>query len=156
MFLFSNTTPIHISKVRYQVTQETCTYLKVDMWGQLSATYTPSKISTSTELKNEHASEIAHRIPRKPFAALAGDFPNSGIDLAGIFRTMKFPKDITTYGLYINGTNYVGPCQTRYGEYAFCGECACPHIRLRSRIRIGRDDAVGTNVWNSSLQPAYS
>ncbi|MFZ3264454.1 MAG: hypothetical protein WA172_10675 [Terriglobales bacterium] len=126
MFLFSNTTPIHISKVRYQVTQETCTYLKVDMWGQLSATYTPSKISTSTELKNEHASEIAHRIPRKPFAALAGDFPNSGIDLAGIFRTMKFPKDITTYGLYINGTNYVGPCQTRYGEYAFCGEMRLP------------------------------
>jgi hypothetical protein len=126
MFLFGNTKPIRISKVRYQVTQETCTYLKVDMWGQLSATYTPTKISDSTELKNDHASEIANRIPRKPFAALATDFPNSGVDLAGFFRTIKFPKDITTYGLFINGTNYVGNCQTRYGEYAFCGEMRLP------------------------------
>jgi hypothetical protein len=126
MFLFSNTKPIRISKVRYQVTQETCAYLKFDMWGQLSATYTPAGISDSAELKNDHASEIANRIPRKPFAALATDFPNSGVDLAGFFRTVKFPKDITTYGLYINDTNYVGSCQTRYGEYAFCGEMRLP------------------------------
>ena len=125
-FLFSNTKPAHISKVRYQVTQETCTYIKADMWGQLSATYNPGKIANSTELKNEHAEEMAHRIPRKPFAALASDFPKSGVDLAGIFKTIKFPKDITTYGLLINGTNYVGPCQTRYGEYAFCSEMRMP------------------------------
>ena len=126
MFLFSNAKPVRISKVRYQVTQETCAYLKFDMWGQLSATHTPTTISGSTELKNDHASEIANRIPRKPFAALAADFPNSGVDLAGFFRTVKFPKDITTYGLYINGTNYAGSCQTRYGEYAFCGEMRLP------------------------------
>jgi hypothetical protein len=28
--------------------------------------------------------------------------------------------------LFINGTNYVGNCQTRYGEYAFCGEMRLP------------------------------
>jgi hypothetical protein len=126
MFLFSNTKPTRVSRLRYQVTQETCFYLKFDMWGQLSATYTPSAVSNSTELKNEHAVEIANRIPQKPFAALATDFPNSGIDLAGFSRTVKFPKDITTYGLYINGTNYVGNCQTRYGEYAFCAEMRLP------------------------------
>ena len=48
------------------------------------------------------------------------------MDLAGFFRTVKLPKDITTYGLYINGTNYVGNCQTRYGEYAFCEEMRLP------------------------------
>ncbi len=37
-FVFDATT---ISKVRYQVTQETCAYQKFDMWGQVSATYTP-------------------------------------------------------------------------------------------------------------------
>lgn len=126
MFLFSNTKSIRISKVRYQVTQETCTYLKVDMWGQLSATYSPNKVSGSAELKSDCAFEIANRIPRKPFAALATDFPNSGVDMAGFFRTIKFPNDITTYGLYINGTNYTGNCQTRYGEYAFCEEMRLP------------------------------
>jgi hypothetical protein len=32
----------------------------------------------------------------------------------------KFPEDVTTYGLFINGVHYVGNCQTRYGMYAFC------------------------------------
>jgi len=126
MFLFSNTKPARISKVRYQITQETCFYMKFDMWGQLSATYTPYKVANSTELKNDEAAEIAHRIPRKPFAALATDFPGSGLDLNGFFKTVKLKKDITTYGLYINGTNYVGDCQTRYGEYAFCEEMRLP------------------------------
>ena len=125
-FLFSNAKPVHISKVRYQVTQETCAYMKVDMWGQLSATYTATAITGSAELKSEHASEIADRIPRKPFAALATDFPHSRLDLAAFFRTIKFPKDITTYGLYFKGTNYVGNCQTRYGEYAFCADMRLP------------------------------
>src|SRR5208337_4290283 len=75
---------------------------------------------------NDEAAEIAHRIPRKPFAALATDFPGSGLDLNGFFKTVKLKKDITTYGLYINGTNYVGGCQTRYGEYAFCEEMRLP------------------------------
>lgn len=126
MFLFSNTKPARISKVRYQITQETCFYMKFDMWGQLSATYTPYKVANSAELKNDEAAEIAHRIPRKPFAALATDFPGSGLDLNGFFKTVKLKKDITTYGLYINGINYVGNCLTRYGEYAFCEEMRLP------------------------------
>lgn len=125
-FLFSNTKQPRTSKVRYQVTQETCFYLKFDMWGQLSATYTPSSVPNSNELKNEQAFETANRIPRKPFAALATDFPKSSIDLPGFFKTVKFPKDITTYGLYLNGTHYQGGCPTRYGEYAFCDEMRLP------------------------------
>jgi hypothetical protein len=126
MFLFSNTKPVRISKVRYQVTQETCFYLKIDMWGQLSATYTPYKVANSTELKNDHASEIAKRFPRRPFTALATDYPNSGLDLAGFFKTVKFPKNITAYGLLIGGRHYVSGCPTRYGEYAFCEEMRLP------------------------------
>ena len=126
MFLFSNKKSPRISKVRYQVTQETCAYMKFDMWGQLPANYSPYIVAKATELKNDEAKEIADRIPRKPFAALATDFPESGLDLNGFFQTIKFKKDITTYGLYLNGTNYVGDCQTRYGEYAFCDEMRLP------------------------------
>ena len=39
-FLFSNTQQPSISQVRYQITQETCYYMKVDMWGQVPAHYT--------------------------------------------------------------------------------------------------------------------
>jgi len=124
--LFSNTKAPHVSNVRYQITQETCRYTKFDMWGQVPATYSPYKVANNTQLENDHASEVANRIATKPFAALKTDFPDSAIDLAGFFRTVKFPKDITTYGLYINGINYVGNCQTRYGEYAFCDQMRLP------------------------------
>lgn len=126
MFLFSNRKARRVSEVRYQVTQETCAYLKFDMWGQLSATYTPYRIANSTALKDDEAREIQQRIPSKPFVALATDFPSSSVDLAGFFRGVRFPNDITTYGLYINGTNYVGNCQTRHGQYAFCDEMRLP------------------------------
>src|ERR1700722_2886020 len=43
-FLFSNKKSPHISQVRYQITQETCEYFKFNMWGQLSATYVPSRV----------------------------------------------------------------------------------------------------------------
>jgi hypothetical protein len=126
MFLFSNVKSIRMSNVRYQITQETCTYQKFDLWDQVSATYAPYEIANSGELKSNHATEIRDRIPRKPFAALGSDFPRTNVDLNGFFKTVKFPKDITTYGLYINGTLYVGNCQTRYGEYAFCDEMRLP------------------------------
>lgn len=125
-FLFSGSKEPRISRVRYQVTQETCRYMKFNMWGQVAATYLPYKVLNSTQLKNDEASEIGNRIPSKPFAALAADFPGTGLDLEGFFRTIKLPKDVTTYGLYINGTHYTGNCQTRYGEYAFCDEMRLP------------------------------
>jgi|ERR1039458_6021773 hypothetical protein len=164
MFLFRNAQPIRISKVRYQVTQETCKYLKFDMWGLLSATYSPYQVNNSAHIKNEHAAETANRIPRKPFSALAKDFSNSGLDLGGFFRTVKFPKDITTYGLYIDGIHYAGPCQTRYGEYAFCDEMRLPSYSTAksafasvAMMRLGR--LYGSGVYSQLIReflPQYT
>jgi hypothetical protein len=126
MFLFSNKKSPRISRLRYQVTQETCRYLKFDLWGQVAAAYSYYRVANNKQLKKEHAGEVSARVPYKPFAALVKDFPNSGVDLTGFLRTVKFPKDITTYGLYIDGVHYVGNCQTRYGEYAFCDQIRLP------------------------------
>jgi len=126
MFLFSNRKRQRISNVRYQVTQETCKYLKLDMWGQLAATYSYYRIAHVDQLRTDHAMEIANRIPRKSFAALGTDFKDSDVNLAGFFKTVKHLENITTYGLYINGVDYAGPCHTRYGEYAFCEEMRLP------------------------------
>jgi len=129
-FLFSHTRSPNLSNVRYQVTQETCLYLKFNMWGQLSATYVREKIANAEELKNAASAELTNRLPSKPFSALTTDYRNSGIDLASFMKGRKLPEDVTTYGLFLNGINYVGGCQTRYGAYAFCDNMRLPSYSL--------------------------
>ncbi len=120
-FLFNNTA---VSNVRYQITQETCVYYQVNMWGQLSATYAPGAVANSLTLRNNHATEVSNRMPTKPIAALAIDYPSSGINTsvfgAGTAQT------VTSYGVYYNGVNYIGSCTTRYGSYAYCDNMRTP------------------------------
>ena len=125
-FLFNRKKSPNISKVRYQVPQETCLYFKLDLWGQLAASYAPGSVSNDQALENAEAAEMANRLPTKSFSALATDYPNSGIDIANFTQGFHSPADITTYGLLINGVNYVSGCQTRYGSYAFCDNMRLP------------------------------
>jgi hypothetical protein len=125
-FLFNRTKNPNISKVRYQVTQETCLYFKFNMWGQLSATYTPGSVENDQALENAEAAEVANRLPTRPFSTLATDYPGSGINIANFTQGFKSPADITTYGLLINGVHYVSTCQTRHGAYAFCDNMRLP------------------------------
>ncbi len=129
-FLFNRTKKPNISKVRYQVTQETCLYFKLNLWGQVAATYTPGSVTNDQALEEAEAAEVANRIPTKPFSALATDFPKSGINIANFTQDFKSPADITTYGLLINGVNYVSNCQTRHGIYAFCDNMRLPSYSL--------------------------
>jgi hypothetical protein len=125
-FLFNSTKSPNISRVRYQVTQETCSYYKLNMWGQLQATYTPGRVANAEVLKNAAAAEVGNRLPTKPLSALATDYPNSGINIDNFTRGFRAPADITTYGLFLNGVNYVSNCRTRCGDYAFCGDMRLP------------------------------
>lgn len=133
-FLFSNRKRPHISQVRYQITQETCMYFKFNLWGQLPATYVHCKVAGTEEVRKAAAAEMANRIPAKPMSALPADYPNAGIDLANFMSGRKFPEDVTTYGLLINGVHYVGNCQTRYGMYAFCGEMRLPSYSISKSV----------------------
>ena len=131
-FVFSNTQTPAVSQVRYQITQETCAYMKVDMWGQVPATYTQQPLphsgalSQSGEIARQFEDELAHRLPRKPLSALATDFPAAHVDLSAFLRGRSHPNDVTTYGVYLNGVHYTAGCPTRYGEYAFCDEMRLP------------------------------
>ena len=71
-FLFNGTS---ISQVRYQITQETCLYFKFDLWGQLTAAYTPETIPNASTIKAEHAAEVADRLPARPISALPRSVP---------------------------------------------------------------------------------
>ncbi len=129
-FLFNSAKSPNISKVRYQVTQETCLYFKLNMWGQLDATYTPGKVADDRALQNAEAAEVANRLSTKPISALAADYPNSGFNVANLTQGFHSPADITVYGLVIHGVNYVSDCQTRFGSYAFCDNMRLPSYSL--------------------------
>lgn len=115
-FLFNNN---GISKVRYQITQETCAYYKVNLWGQLTGTYSAYAVTNAATYKANHATEVGNRLLTKPITALASDYPGSGIDVS-VFGSGITPAHMTFYGVVYNGTNYVSGCNTRYGTYAFC------------------------------------
>jgi hypothetical protein len=128
-FLFNTSA---ISYVRYQVTAETCAPNQFDMWGQLSATYSPHTVANDTAIRAAEAAELADRIPIKPLSALASDYPGSGIDLT-VLGSGITPSAMSVYGVVYKGVNYVADgnspnkgCQTRYGTYAFCYEMRLP------------------------------
>lgn len=121
-FLFDERTT---SKVRYQVTQETCSYRKNDMWGQVRASLRRHRVAGARELARQYATEVARRMPSKPLSALARDYPAAGLDLsrfgAGITR-----EHMSAYGLVVRGVHYTAGCGTRHGTYPFCDQLVLP------------------------------
>merc|ERR1739848_302248 len=67
MFLFDADS---ISNVYYQITSETCKYYKVDMFGAVSASYTPGIVPNKCEAVEAYAQEASHRIAVAPMSAL--------------------------------------------------------------------------------------
>jgi hypothetical protein len=159
-FLFNNS---GVSKVRYQITQETCFYYKVNMWGQLDATYSSYSISDAATLKANHATEVGNRLLTKPIADLAADYPGSGVDI-NVFGSGITPAHMTYYGVVINGTNYVSGCTTRYGNYAFCENLRAPSYSTAKTafagialMRLGQKYGTGvSNLLIKDYVPEYS
>ncbi len=68
-----------VSKVWYQVTQETTSYTRANLWGLLDALYHPGPVQDAERIRADFAAELAARMPTKPIQALAEDYP--GVDL---------------------------------------------------------------------------
>jgi hypothetical protein len=159
-FLFNNS---GVSKVRYQITQETCFYYKVNMWGQLDATYSSYPVSDAATLEANHATEVGNRLPTKPIADLASDYPGSGVDI-NVFGSGITPAHMTYYGVVINGINYVSGCTTRYGNYAFCENLRAPSYSTAKTafagialMRLGQKYGTGvSNLLIKDYVPEYS
>jgi CubicO group peptidase (beta-lactamase class C family) len=112
-----------ISKVWYQVTQETSISTSLDMWGMLEARYNPGPVPASAEIRADFAREIANRFPTRPIQQLARDYP--GVDPSAFGRGITL-GNLTWYGFVVNGINYVSGCATRYGEYPYCESMRAP------------------------------
>lgn len=113
-FLFDDR---RVSKVWYQVTQETTTSTRANLWGLLEAVYHPGAVPGAEQIRSDFAAELAARMPVKPIAALAEDYP--GVDISAFGRGVT-PEHMTWYGVAVNGVNYLGGCRTRFGIYPFC------------------------------------
>ena len=113
-FLFDDQ---RVSKVWYQVTQETTTYTRANLWGLLGAAYHPAPVNGADQIRASFADELAARLPVKPIQALAEDYP--GVNLSA-FGSGVTPAHMTWYGLMVNNVNYLGGCQTRFGLYPYC------------------------------------
>ena len=114
IFLFDEK---RVSKVWYQVTQEITSYSRANMWGLLDAVYHPGSVQDAERIRAEFAAERAARMPTKPIQALAEDYP--GVDVSAFGRGVT-PEHMTWYGVVVNGVNYLGGCQTRFGVYPYC------------------------------------
>ena len=119
-FLFNDDS---ISKVWYQITQETTVSTSMDMWGILDATYQAEPVANAEQIRDAFTQELAHRFPTKPIEQLAEDYP--GVDVAA-FGSGVSPENMTWYGFVVNGVNYVGGCRTRYGQYPYCESMRAP------------------------------
>jgi formylglycine-generating enzyme required for sulfatase activity len=106
-----------ISKVWYQITQETTSYARANFWGLLDATYHPGPVEEADRVRADFAQELGERFPTKPITELAVDYP--GVD-ASAFGHGVDVEHMTWYGLVVNGVNYVSGCRTRFGQYAHC------------------------------------
>ena len=112
-----------VSKVWYQITQETTISLSANMWGLLDARIAPDPELDTAKIASDFAKELDARFPTKPIEQLAEDYPE--VDLSAFGRGVS-PQNMTWYGFVINGVNYISGCQTRYGEYPYCEYMRAP------------------------------
>lgn len=125
-----------VSDVAYQIAGETCLYFKVDMWGQLDASYSPHSVSNAAALTSAYQAEVNGRMPVKALSALATDYP--GTDAAKFAAPGgKDPQHISLVGYVIDGTHYTGNCVSRRGNYPYCASLPVPSYSSAKSVFAG-------------------
>ena len=125
-----------VSRVAYQVSQETCMYFKFDAWGVTRAKWDRQIPPGAAALADAYRREVAGRLPVKPMAALATDHP--GIDPNQFGSALDVaPQHLTVFGVVVDGTHYVGGCETRAGLYPYCDELLLPSYSLAKTVFAG-------------------
>lgn len=125
------------SRVAYQVSTETCGYLKLDLWGIVDADF---EVRAADERHIEAlAVERAHRDSRMPVESLevlASRYP--GVDpLSFGIEDGVNPQDMSVFGLVVEGVNYRSDCFTREGPYPFCDSMSLPSYSTAKSIFAG-------------------
>ena len=124
------------SQVAFQVSGETCLYLKFDLWGLADARYRPGAPAQADAVASAWADEVRSRLPVHPIERLRDDYP--GTDPAAFGSSAEVAaQDMTAYGLVIDGIHYAGGCRMRHGLYPFCDVLDLPSYSLAKSILAG-------------------
>ena len=115
-----------LSRVAWQISSETCGYLKFNLHGVADASYAASDLSSEAE--TQVARLDAHRAARLPVRhldELADDY--QGVETLGIAVQDGIPPgDLSVYGFVVDGIHYRSDCPTRHGSYPFCDSLPVP------------------------------
>ncbi len=122
-----------LSDVAYEIGQETCSYFQFDAWGRVAARFVPGAVKDRQGVLARYADELAHRMPSRPIGTLAVDHP--GADPNRFGSPAEVPAaSMTLYGVMVDGVNYIGGCQTRFGSYPYCGQLDLPSYSLAKSL----------------------
>lgn len=132
-----------VSRVAWQITSETCQYLKIDMWGVSAGDYEPRPVKDSEELIASYRREVSRRLPVQPLQRLAEVYP--GVNPAVLVNAQT--ADTSAYGFVIDGTHYRNTCPTRYGPYPFCDQLILPSYSLAKSVFGGLGYLLLTRRW---------
>ncbi|MFT5294357.1 MAG: hypothetical protein ACI9YH_000363 [Colwellia sp.] len=113
-----------ITNAAVQVGGETCLYFQYDLTDLVPAQYVAASVSGATTLIADYEAEVLNRLPIKPIAELAIDYPASGINVANIASEQSSAP--TTHGVLYQGVHYAAACRTRHGDYPFCEVMSLP------------------------------
>lgn len=120
-----------VTNAHYQIAGETCAYFKFDLAGSARLTYAPGKVANTAALIAAHRAEVAGRLKTASIA----DIARLGADPAQFGSRLEIdPDDMTAYGFVIDGTHYVGGCQTRAGTYPDCDVLPLPSYSTAKTI----------------------
>ncbi len=125
-----------ISNVAYEVAGETCGYFKFDMWGSVKATYIPKKIDLKKTIVDDYMREAREKITVRPISQLSKYYPGANPDKFSAPGEVS-PADMTLYGFVIDGVNYIGGGETRYGTYPFYEELDLPSYSTAKSVSAG-------------------
>ncbi|MCZ6855239.1 MAG: hypothetical protein O7G86_15115 [Gammaproteobacteria bacterium] len=64
----------------FLINQETCHFLKFDMWGPVSVVYTPNTLPEAERIVAEFRREVANRVPTRPYSDFARNYPAVDLD----------------------------------------------------------------------------
>ena len=78
----------------------------------------------------------AARLPVKPIATLAEDYPGVNPTNIGAVNGVK-PEDMTVYGMLVDGVHYRSSCATRHGPYPYCDSLPLPSYSTAKSIFAG-------------------
>ena len=122
-----------VTDVAYEIAKETCAYFQFDAWGYFATRYIPGPVTDREAVLAQYQEEGAHHLPTRPMAALAADHP--GADPNRFGSPSEVPADsMTMYGVTLEGVNYVGGCETRFGPYPYCDALDLPSYSLAKSL----------------------